>query len=75
MKELDLHRTYHEMVKPKVIRFIESGWGTNEEVKIITGHSKEMKSIVEEVLKEYKLDYKVGDFFGFDKTYITTRLE
>lgn len=74
MKEIDLHGIKHEEVRSKVIHFIEDNWGTNGEVEIITGHSQRMKAIVEEVLKEYKLDYKVGDFFGFNKMYIRVEL-
>jgi len=75
MKKLNLHGIKHEAVRSEVIHFIEDNWAMGEEVEIITGHSIKMKSIVEEVLNEYKLDYKIGDFLGFNKYYIRTSLE
>jgi len=74
MKKIDLHGTKHEDARSKVIHFIEDNWGSNEAVEIMTGHSQKMKAIVEEVLKEYKLDYRIGDFFGFNKVYIKVEL-
>lgn len=74
MKKLDLHGIRHGDVRSEVIHFIEDNWAINEEVEIITGYSPQMKSIVEEVLNEYKLDYKIGDFFGFNTSYIRTKL-
>jgi len=70
MKKLDLHGIKHKDVKQKVIRFIEDNWDIKEEIEIMTGNSKRMQGIVEEVLKEYKLEYKIGDFLGFNKSFI-----
>lgn len=70
MRKLDLHGTKHEAVRRKVIRFIEDNWDIEEEIEIMTGNSKRMQEIVVEVLKEYKLDYKIGDFLGFNKSFI-----
>lgn len=70
VKKLDLHGIKHEMVRYKVIRFIEDNWDIKEEIEIMTGNSKRMQEIVVEVLKEYKLEYKVGDFLGFSKSFI-----
>jgi len=70
MKKLDLHGIKHEMVRYKVIRFIEDNWDIKEEIEIMTGNSKRMQEIVGEILKEYKLEYKVGDFLGFSKSFI-----
>jgi hypothetical protein len=58
MRKLDLHRTRHKDVKRKVIRFIESNWGSGEVVEIITGNSYEMKKLVIEVISEYDLTYQ-----------------
>jgi len=74
MKKIDLHGIRHEDARSEVIHFIEDNWGSNEAVEIITGHSQGMKAVVEEVLKEYKLDYRIGDFFGFNKVYIKVEL-
>ena len=70
MRKLDLHGIRHETVRYKVIRFIEDNWDIKEEIEIMTGNSKKMQKIVEKVLKEYKLDYKIGDFLGFNKSFI-----
>lgn len=75
MKRLNLHGIKHEAARAEIIHFIEDNWATGEEVEIVTGHSVQMKSIVEEILNEYKLDYKIGDFLGFNKSYIRTNLE
>lgn len=74
MKKLDLHGIRHEDAKSEVIHFIEDNWAIDEEVEIITGYSIQMKSIVEKILDEYKLDYRIGDYFGFDTSYIRTKL-
>lgn len=74
MKKIDLHGVKHEDVRSRVIHFVEDNWGTSGEVEIMTGHSQKMKAIVEEVLKEYKLDYRIGDFFGSNKVYIRVEL-
>jgi len=62
MKKLDLHKTRHEDVKRKTIRFIESNWGSGEEIEIITGNSYKMKKLVIEVLSEYDLTYRSPAF-------------
>jgi len=76
MKKLDLHRTRHDDAKRKVIRFVEDGWGSKEEVEIITGNSQRMKDIVIDVLTEYGLDAQIGRKFDVNnKGYIVTWLE
>jgi len=76
MKKLNLHRTRHAMVKRKVIRFIEDNWASGEEVEIITGNSLQMKAIVINILREYKLEYSYGRWYDtWNKGYIVTCLE
>jgi DNA-nicking Smr family endonuclease len=70
--KLDLHGIKHEDVRSKLIRFIEDLWQTDTAVEIITGHSPEMKSIVIEVLREYKLEYNDGGVLGVNPAIITT---
>lgn len=74
MKKIDLHGIKHENVRSQLIRFIEDLWGTDERVEIITGHSNEMKTIVIEVLKEYKLEYNNGGDLGVNDAVITTEI-
>jgi len=69
-EKLDLHGTRYDLAESKIIRFIEDNWDTNSDLEIITGHSKKMKSIVIEILNEYKLNYRIGDFAGFNKGFI-----
>ena len=76
MKKLDLHRTRHEDVRRKVIRFVESAWGSGEEVEIITGNSYIMKDRVKDILIEYGLECQEGRQFDVNnKGYIVTWLE
>lgn len=72
MQKIDLHGVKHEDVRSQLIRFIESLWATNTDVQIVTGHSPEMKAIVIEILKEYKLEYNIGGFLGMIPAVITT---
>jgi DNA-nicking Smr family endonuclease len=69
MEKIDLHGMRHEFVESALIRKIESMWNTNEYLEIITGNSDEMKRIVKQVLEEYKLDFREGDFYN--SGYIT----
>lgn len=64
----------HEEVSRAVIRFVEDNWNSGETVRIITGHSPEMKKLVGEVLDEYNLDWQVGDEIGWNTSCITTTL-
>lgn len=70
MNKLDLHTTRYTDVKRKVIRFIESNWDSGNALEIVTGNSTSMKEVVIEVLEEYQLDYRVGDYLGINKGYI-----
>jgi len=70
IKTLDLHGVRHSEVKRLVIKFVEANWDSGNELKIITGHSPVMQKIVIGVLEDYKLDYRVGNYLGFDKTFI-----
>lgn len=71
---IDLHGVKHEDVNQKVIRFVEKYWNTGTRIQIVTGNSPAMKKEVIKVLKEYDLEYVIGDFFGFVGNYITTRV-
>ncbi len=65
MNKLDLHGVKHGGVRRLVIRFIEDNWDSGKIVEIITGHSQHMKTIVEAVLDEYKLEYNSTETFGY----------
>ena len=69
--ELDLHGVRHGDVTRSVIEFIESLWGSDQEVEIITGNSPRMIEFVTGVLDEYGLEYKVGGFLGLRRGIIT----
>ena len=62
MHVLDLHGTRHEDVESKCHRFINEHW--DNQLKIITGHSPTMQSIVCSVLNQYNLQYIVGGIAG-----------
>jgi hypothetical protein len=70
MTTLDLHNTTHSTVRSKTIRFIESYWDKQIDLKIITGRSVTMQKTVKEVLDEYKLEYRVGDILEINNGYI-----
>jgi DNA-nicking Smr family endonuclease len=70
--KLDLHGIRHHLVKQMVIGFIEARWGKGVPVEIVTGHSPEMKKIVQEVLGEYRLECQEGDFSGLNTGMITS---
>ena len=70
MKQLDLHHTRHNLVQPKLIRFIEDNWNQDIDAEIITGNSDEMKKLVKDILDEYKLYYREGSFDGVNKGFL-----
>ena len=74
MKKIDLHHTRHHLVRSKLIRFIEENWNKDVEAQIITGNSPRMKEIVKEVLNEYKMEYREGDFAGINTGFIKTEI-
>ena len=70
--KVDLHGVRHDRARHFVIRAVEDKWDSGEELIIVTGHSPKMKSIVKEILEEYKLDYTEGDLFnpGYIRTVV-----
>ena len=75
MEKIDLHGIRHDMVRKKVIRAIEDHWMTGDTLDLITGHSNEMKGIVIEVLEEYGLEYRIGDFSQTNMGFIRTTVD
>ena len=63
MKILDLHGRRHGEVQHTCHMFINKNWG--QEMKIITGHSKAMKNLVESELKEYDIHYSFDNLYGY----------
>ncbi len=63
--KLDLHGVRHHEVHDKVDKFIGGHIfeGKTNSVKIVTGNSPEMKSLVKRTLSQYQLDGK-EDFFN-----------
>ncbi|TRZ81767.1 hypothetical protein D4R86_02185 [bacterium] len=74
MKNLDLHNIRHHLVRAKLIRFIEEHWDKDIEAEIIIGNSTYMKDIVKEVLDEYKIKYKEGDFAGINMGFLKVEI-
>lgn len=70
MEKLDLHKKRHRDARREVIRFLEDNWDA-EKAEIITGRSQRMRAEVIDVLKEYNLDFTIGDVSGFNAGYIT----
>lgn len=69
MKTLNLHGVKHQNVKVMVEDFL---FGNAMPVKIITGNSMQMKSIVTKILDEYNYhhmqltDYNLGEYIIHD---------
>ena len=72
---LDLHGKRHDDAKRLLEKALNRLWCSGEDLEIVTGNSAKMKEIVVDVLKEYKLTYKVGDFSGQNMGYVTTTLD
>jgi len=69
---LDLHGMRYEEARRNIERLANRYWTRTEqeEVKIITGHSSNMRKMVVGVLEEYSIDYEIGGPLGIDTTYI-----
>lgn len=62
---LDLHGVRHSEVPKKVDEFLGNTIDSRlPELFIITGLSVDMQDIVINTLKDYNLDYEVGDIFN-----------
>lgn len=62
---LDLHGVRHRDVSKKVDEFLGNTIDSRlPELFIVTGLSVEMQDIVIETLKDYNLEYEVGDIFN-----------
>jgi len=72
MIKLDLHGMRYEEARRAVDGLANTywRWGPEDEAKIITGHSPNMRNMVIGVLKEYDIEYYVGGPLGIDDTYI-----
>jgi DNA-nicking Smr family endonuclease len=63
--ELDLHGKSHYTVKSLVDQFIyQAMMKGKQEIKIITGNSERMKEVVIGVIKDYDMEYTIGDFWN-----------
>lgn len=71
--KIDLHRLKHEDARRTIIHFIEDHWLENAELEIITGNSSKMRTLVIDILTEYKLKYQVGRRFDLHNSgYVVT---
>jgi DNA-nicking Smr family endonuclease len=60
--KLDLHGKSHYEISNIVDQFIWEGMRRGKsEVEIVTGNSERMKEFVIDVIKDYRMDYKIGD--------------
>ena len=62
--KLDLHGVFHSEVFTTVDSFVNDCilYSNSEKIEIVTGYSKEMKSLVRDVLSDYKLEGKEPAF-------------
>jgi len=70
--KLDLHGVQHKDVERICHKFINTHWGSAQELHIVTGHSTKMIKLVSDVLKEYQVEYQIGDQknSGFIKLWV-----
>ena len=65
MLELDLHGKNHNEVSFIVDQFIYKGMLSREnEIRVITGNSENMKAITIESIRDHGLDFLVGDSYN-----------
>jgi hypothetical protein len=63
--KLDLHGKSHYEISNLVDQFIwEAMQKGKDEIEIITGNSDRMRDFVIETIKDYKMDYKIGDLWN-----------
>ena len=71
LNKLDLHGVQHKDVEQLVEDWVINQYNSNNiPCQIITGNSKQMQTIVIEVLERLEMHYQIGDFLGFNKGYI-----
>lgn len=68
METLDLHGIRHEDAEYKIHKFI---YRTTLPCKIITGHSNQMKTIVQSVIKEYDLKSHYENYVNYGCLVVT----
>ena len=62
MKTLDLHNTRHNKVEEKLIKFINHRLPLEIPFKIITGNSKQMHTLVVQLLQKNELYWKYESY-------------
>ena len=73
--KINLHGLNYEEANKQLIRFIESLWGREAELEIITGYSQGMRLVVANVLNEYNLTCQVGRSCDNNHGYMVTWLD
>jgi DNA-nicking Smr family endonuclease len=65
VNKLDLHGKSHYHIGPFVDSFIWDCMRKNHSyADIITGNSERMKNLVIDIVKDYKLEYQIGDYYN-----------
>lgn len=63
--KLDLHGKSHYEISNLVDKAIWNAMQCGKsDIEIVTGNSDRMKEFVIEVIKEYKLDYQIGNYYN-----------
>lgn len=63
--KLDLHGMSHYQINSYVDSFIWNCMKSNKSTgEIITGNSERMKNLVIEIIKDYNIEYQVGDTYN-----------
>lgn len=63
--KLDLHGKSHYEISNLVDQFIWEGMQRGkDEIEIVTGNSDRMREFVIETIKDYNMEYKIGDLWN-----------
>ena len=65
INKLDLHGMSHYQINSHVDSFIwECMKSKVSSADIVTGNSERMKSLVIDIVKDYNIEYQVGDYYN-----------
>ena len=71
METLDLHKLSYQEAHRAVERFVNDNWDAPaNSLKVITGHSHQMRKVAIVVLDRYDVAYTIGGPLGIDESYI-----
>lgn len=67
--KIDLHRIKHEHVR-RIVEQALFNHRIEDDLDIVTGHSKDMQDLVISILNENNIEYLIGGYLGIEQSYI-----